>query len=107
MLYTGAQCSILDLGLFEREAVSNPISKLLLSLGLSRPMDGYNLTSKVVLPGSEEVEGYFFCLPDFKLEVSVPGITGHLTILEHAGVHLSYSVPCYQGDSLVIKGILL
>ena len=101
-----AQCSILNFGLFEREAVSSLISKPLLSLGLSSPVDGYNLTSKVVLPGSEEVEGSYFCLPDFKLEVSVPGISGHLTNLDQAEVPLSYSVPCYQADSLVIRGML-
>ena len=98
MLDTGALCSILDFGLFEREAVIGPISKSIFSLVLSRPVDG--------LPGSEEVEGSFFCLLNFKLEVSVPEITDHLTNLGKAGVPLSYSVPCYQGDSLVIKGIL-
>ena len=36
----------------------------------------------------------------------MPGITDHLTNLDQAGVPLSYSVSCYQGDSLVIKGTL-
>ena len=103
LLDTGAQCFILNFGLFEREAVIGPISNPLLSSGLCRPVDGYNITSKVVQPGLEEVERSFFCLPNFKIEVYVPGITDHLINLDQAGVPLSYSVPCYQGDSLVIK----
>ena len=64
--------SILDAELFPVTELNTYEERPLLSLGMNQPVHGYALKAEAILPGSQAIEGQFFCLPQFRMQISVP-----------------------------------
>ena len=81
LLDTGAQCSIMNLDVFEGGVPGKWEKRPILGLGFSKPVEGFETECLLFLPGSLEATGPLFCFPSFNLSITVPNIGSHLDFL--------------------------
>ena len=75
LLDTGAQCSIMNLDIFEGRAQGKGKK---LGLGFNKSVEGFETEGLLFSQGSLEVNGSLFYLPSFNLSITVPNIGSHL-----------------------------